>query len=100
MTAKGVDVMCPFYGIEDAVMLDKLGLVKESALGDDNTSLSVEFDSFNSEYFLDQNVDVEKLPLKMTFRMFDKVQVICKIKDAKRELDMGLRLVLETPEKK
>lgn len=122
VTAKGADVMCPEYGIEDAVMLDKLGLVKvkrterrekkkkkngskskltggtqESALVDEGTALQAEFDSYNEEYFLGQPepVDVERLPRRLVLRMFDKVQIICKIKDGKRELDMGLRLVLK-----
>ena len=85
VTAKGADVMCPEYGIEDAVMLDKLGLVKESSLQEEGSALAVEFDSYNEEYFLGQPVpvDVEKLPRKLVFRMFDKVQIICKIKDSK-----------------
>ena len=96
VTAKGVDVMCPEYGIEDVVMMDKVGLVKDSVFSEENFSLTVEFDSFNSDYFIDQNIDEKNdtRSLKQTFQMFQKVSVICKIKDSKRELDMGLKIVL------
>jgi exoribonuclease R len=100
VTAKGVDVMCPEYGIEDGVMMDRLGLVKESKFSEENFSLTVEFDSFNSDYFIEQNIDekTDKRSLKQTFSMFDKVRVICVIKDGKRELDAGLKLVIEEPQ--
>ena len=96
VTSKGFDVMCPKYGIEDGIMLDRIGLVKESNFVEDKMVLSCTFDSYNSEYFLEQNIDEEKdkRPLAITVTMFQKVRLICKIKDNKRELDMGLRLII------
>jgi hypothetical protein len=92
--------------------------VKESVFSEENCSLAVEFDSYNPDYFIDQNIDEhnDERPLKVTFRMFDKVKIICKIKasekdefcfvseldlkqDSKRELDMGIRLIIEEENK-
>ncbi len=97
VNAKGIDVMVPQYGIEDTIAMDKIGLVKEAKYSEDNFSLSVDFDSFNADYFIEQNIDekTDRRSLKQTFSMFDKVNVICTIKDGKRELDMGLKLVIE-----
>jgi VacB/RNase II family 3'-5' exoribonuclease len=97
ITAKAFDVMCPEYGIEDGIMLDRLGLVKESNFEEDKYSLTVTFDSYNSDYFVDQKIDEknDNRPLTLTVQMFQKVKVFCKIKDAKRELDMGLKIIID-----
>lgn len=97
ITAKGFDVMCPHYGIEDAVMLDRLGLVKETHFDEDKFLLSCTFDSYNPDYFLGQKVDEEndRRPLTLNVEMFQRVRVICRIKDGKRELDMGLRVIID-----
>lgn len=97
ITAKGFDVLCPEYGVEDGIMLDRLGLVKESNFEEDKYSLTVTFDSYNPDYFVDQDIDEknDKRPLTLTVQMFQKVKVFCKIKDSKRELDMGLKIIID-----
>lgn len=99
ITAKGFDVMLPEYGIEDSVMLDRLGLVKESSFNESNYQLSVTFDSYNPDYFLHHPKQYtegeDKRPLSLTIVMFQKVKVFCMIKDSKRELDMGLKVIID-----
>merc|ERR1711916_71419 len=96
VTAKGFDVMCPYFGIEDTVMLDRVGLVQDSSFDAEKHTLTCTFDSYNDEYFVKPLEEQEsKPPLTVSVAMFQKVCVIPKVKESKRELDMGLRVVMD-----
>lgn len=94
--------MVPEYGIDDTVTLDQLGLVvkDKTKFDEEKHVLSVTFDSFHDEYFAaeQQNkVDAPVVLRSKTFSitMFQRVTVVTRIKTEKRELDLGLRVVLD-----
>ena len=94
VTAKGFDVVCPKYDVEDGIMLDRLGLVEKSNFDEEKAMLTCTYDSYHTDYFGDEAL-AESLPRTISVSMFQKVRVICKIKEGKRELDMGLKLVMD-----
>lgn len=81
-------------------MLERIGLVASSSFDENTLSLTATFDSYHPDYFAGTAVgddgEDDTRAKTITVTMFQRVVVVGRIKTEKRELDMGLRLVIDS----